>query len=419
MQINIHAMKYSTVSKTFMMIGLLMAGFAAGAQDVMDRYLVIAAENNPGLRSRFNAYMAALETVPQAGALPDPQLAFGYFIRPVETRLGPQEFRISASQMFPWFGTLKTREKTASSQARAKYETFLEARSDLFNQVRATYYSLYFNEKAISIVRDNIRILNTFRKLALAKIEAGRTSTVDRYRIDMEMGDLENRLALLMDQQTSLEVEFFNLLNTEQEPIVFPDTLWDSAPVMERHEILDTILARNHQLLSLELQRDALSNRKKLAGKEGRPDFSVGLDYIFIGEGQDQSGFNDALMFPRIGITIPLYREKYRSMVREAAYLETAKENEKAEKENRLETMFEKIWKEYLDASRRRTLYGRQKDLAEKSIRLLHTSYATDGSNFEEILRMERKLLFYALELERARADRQAAISFMDYLSGG
>ena len=101
-------MKYSALIKTSLITGFLAAGLSAGAQDVIDRYLVLAAENNPGLRSRFNAYMAALETVPQAGALPDPQLAFAYFIRPVETRLGPQEFRISASQMFPWFGTLRT-----------------------------------------------------------------------------------------------------------------------------------------------------------------------------------------------------------------------------------------------------------------------------------------------------------------------
>jgi len=123
-------------------------------------------------------------------------------------------------------------------------------------------------------------------------------------------------------------------------------------------------------------------------------------------------------MFPRIGITIPLYREKYSSMIREAAYLETARENEKTEKENRLETLFENTWNEYLDASRRMTLYRRQEQLAQKSIRLLETAYATDGNSFEEILRMERKLLFYALELERARTDRQAAISFMDYLRG-
>jgi outer membrane protein TolC len=145
----------------------------------------------------------------------------------------------------------------------------------------------------------------------------------------------------------------------------------------------------------------------------------VGVDYIFIGPGQENFSNNDAWMFPRIGITIPLYRKKYRSMIKEAAYLQTAKENEKSEKENRLETLLENSWKEYMDASRRKTLYSGQKDLAQRSMRLLETEYATAGSNFEEILRMERKLLFYSLELERARADKQAAISFMEYLKGG
>ncbi|HDS08095.1 MAG TPA: TolC family protein [Bacteroides sp.] len=411
-------MKYAIFHKIILITLLLVTGVPAGTQEPLDSYLVLAAENNPGLRGRFNEYLAAMETVPQAGALPDPNLAFGYFIRPVETRLGPQEFRISASQMFPWFGTLHARETMATRQASAKYEAFREARSALFNEVRHTYYSLYFNEKAISIVRDNIRILDTFRNLALVKIEAGMGSVVDRYRIDMETGDLENRLALLMDRKAALEVEFFNLLHTEQEPVLFPDTLWNRDPVLDKQAISDSILAMNHQLLSLDFQREALGAGKDLARKQGRPDFSVGVDYIFIGEGPDQGGFNDALMFPRIGITIPLYREKYSSMIREAAYLETARENEKTEKENRLETLFENTWNEYLDASRRMTLYRRQEQLAQKSIRLLETAYATDGNSFEEILRMERKLLFYALELERARTDRQAAISFMDYLRG-
>jgi hypothetical protein len=44
--------------------------------------------------------------------------------------------------------------------------------------------------------------------------------------------------------------------------------------------------------------------------------------------------------------------------------------------------------------------------------------YTTANKNFEEILRMERKQLFYALELEKARSDKQAAVSFIDYLAG-
>lgn len=49
---------------------------------------------------------------------------------------------------------------------------------------------------------------------------------------------------------------------------------------------------------------------------------------------------------------------------------------------------------------------------------LLETEYATGNTNFEEILRMERKVLKYNLELEKAYADKQAAISFITYLMG-
>jgi hypothetical protein len=44
--------------------------------------------------------------------------------------------------------------------------------------------------------------------------------------------------------------------------------------------------------------------------------------------------------------------------------------------------------------------------------------YATADKNFEEVLRMERKQLFYALQLEKARADKQAGVSFINYLMG-
>jgi outer membrane protein, heavy metal efflux system len=45
----------------------------------LDDYLLIAAENNPNLKAKYFQYQAALERVPQAGSLPDPQLSFGIF----------------------------------------------------------------------------------------------------------------------------------------------------------------------------------------------------------------------------------------------------------------------------------------------------------------------------------------------------
>ncbi len=405
--------------KIIIVILFLLISSLVSAQNELIIYLETASKNNPGLKAKFNKYMAALESVPQVKALPDPSIAFGYFIQPVETRVGPQRFKISVTQMFPWFGTLKSKENVAIQEAKAKYEMFEDARADLFNEVRSTYYNLYFNRKAIDITMDNIDILVIFRKLATIKVEAGLVSAVDEYRIEMEIGDLENQLARLRDNQFVLKVMFNNLLNVDNDAeVIIPVLLWESDLNFSRQAILDSIRIGNHQLLSIDFQSTALSYRREVVSKRGKPDLSLGLDYIAVDKGENNLAGTDAFMFPKVGITIPLYRNKYKAMVQEVVYLEVAKENEKIERTNVLETLFENWWKEYNDAERRIQLYYSQLALAQKALNLLETQYATGNSNFEEVLRMERKALKYNLELEKARSDKQAAISFITYLMG-
>ena len=190
--------------------------------------------------------MAALEVAPQVKALPDPQVAFGYFIQPVETRVGPQQFKISASQMFPWFGTLKAKENVAIQAAKAKYEAFQEAKSKLFNDVRSTYFNLYFTQKAIAVTKENLELLNSIQKMALIKVEAGLVPAVDEYRIEMELGDLENQLALLNDKFDAQVVMFNNLLNNNDNGQVrIPEILWETEPSISKMAMLDSIRAES------------------------------------------------------------------------------------------------------------------------------------------------------------------------------
>nr|MDA3954912.1 TolC family protein [Bacteroidales bacterium] len=278
---------------------------------------------------------------------------------------------------------------------------------------------LYFNTKAIAITYENIDILNVFQQLAYIKVEAGLVSAVDEYRIEMEIGDLENQLTLLKDKEYVLQVMFNNLLNIDDnETILFPDILWTNDISLSRQAVLDSIRTKNHQLLSIDFQTEALRFKKDVAEKNGKPSFNIGLDYTFVGKGDNNMAGTDAFMFPKIGITIPLYRNKYKAMVQEVVYLEVAKENEKIDKTNVLETLFENGWKDYLDADRRISLFNSQLNLAQKSLRMLETDYSTGNKNFEEVLRMERRLLKYNLELEKSRTDKQAAISFINYLMG-
>ena len=63
-------------------------------------------------------------------------------------------------------------------------------------------------------------------------------------------------------------------------------------------------------------------------------------------------------------------------------------------------------------------LYQRQTALAYQAMEILQTDYATNNKDFEEVLRMEKRVLKYALELEKARADINASIAFIYYLMG-
>jgi len=389
------------------------------AQDKLNEYLETAAKNNPALKARFNEYNASLEKVPQVGALPDPQLTFGYFIMPVETKNGPQQAKVSFTQMFPWFGTLNSKEDVFISAAKSKYENFEDAKSKLFFEVKSTYYDLYFIKKGIDITLENITILETFKRLALIKIEAGTASGVDALRVELELNDLENNLALLKDKWFVNTVKFNNLLNVDNNSdIQIPGTLWIDDIEYSRQAIIDSLTQNNHQLKSLDLMKESFAHNEHQGRKLGSPNIILGVDYTAIGNlGTSPDAGKDALMV-KFGITIPLYRKKYSAMINEAIIQQQVIEGKKEDKINILETLFEKVYSEYADANRRIELYQKQSDIAKRAIKLLENEYANNGKNFEEILRMDKSVLKYSIELEKARADKQAAIAFINYLMG-
>ena len=145
---------------------------------------------------------------------------------PSKPGLGHKRQRFRPPQMFPWFGTLGARKDAATEMAKAKYEAFEEAKSRLFYDVKSTWYNLYVTQKSINITLDNIDLLNSLRRLSLIKVESGMASTVDVLRVEIEISDLENQLALLKDNYFTQQTMFNNLLNVdENRQINLPDTL--------------------------------------------------------------------------------------------------------------------------------------------------------------------------------------------------
>lgn len=408
---------------TLILIGyLLLTGHVLQAQSELDPYLEKAAQNNPGLKAKFNQYLATLEKVPQVGTLPDPQVMFGVFVKPVQTRVGAQKANISLSQAFPWFGTLGAQERTVTQMAKADYEVFEDAKLRLFNDVKAVYYQLYYLEKAITITEENLRFLETFRQLSKVAFESGKSGFVDVLRVEMEWEDLNNQFYYLKDSRRPLEARFEALMNESLgSPIQFPDTLWTEEIQPQKATLIDSLKMNSPVLRKFDYEQASFASQEDVARRKGLPSFNVGFTYINIAPRTDMvvpGNGQDALLLPQVGVSVPLYREKYRSMVKESQIQQEAVAFNKKDAENKLVTDLEKVYRDYLDAQRRVTLFHKQTRYADQSLDLLTTAYSTDGKNFEEVIRMERRWLNYSLELEKARVEQNSFASSINYLIG-
>jgi len=406
---------------TILVLGFVLGFSGLQAQTQLQVYQDTAALNNPSIQSLYRQYEMVKQKAPQIGTLPDLKFAAGYFISPVETRVGPQQATLGVSQSFPWFGQLDAQEKSVIEKANVVLEMFNNERSKINFDVSTTYNNLYVLRAAIRITGENILLLNTMKVLANVKFESGKGSMVDVLRIEMELRELENQIKYLEDSERPLVVQFEQLLNTKlTKKINFPEVLWSNKLSIDRAVIDDSVQLANPSILSLQHEILSFDQEVIAAQKIGAPSFTVGLNYTFVGQRQGYTGEDNGrdVILPTIGVKIPLYRKKYDALIREK---EIAKESVSLKKDNlsnELKTKLANGFRDYDDAIRRVDLYLELTKYARQALDVLMAEYTSAETNFEEVIRMDRKLLKYELELEKARADQNTTVAYINYLMG-
>ena len=405
--------------KKYIIITVITLGFSilANAQS-LDEYFKIAAENNPGLQAKYKSFEAAMERVAQVSSLPDPNLSFGYFISPVETRVGPHRARFSLTQMFPWFGTLKAQEDVATLMAEAKYQEFLDVRNKLFYQVAAAYYPLFELKRLVEIENENISILTSYKEIASVKFQNGKGAMVDVLRVDIMLKDAATNLSILEQKKKPLETRFNTLLNRqEDETIIVQDSLYvENLPLTYRR---DSLLTSNPLLDELDLKIKASEAQELAATKQGMPKIGVGLDYVIVGQRTDMSvpdNGQDVLM-PMVTMSLPIFRGKYKAAQKEAQLMQESYALQKEDAVNRLTSTYEMIWFEIQKQLDQIILYEEQIITSQQSLNLLFTAYGNSGKDFEEVLRMQQQILKYQKMKATALSDYNIAIAELDYIT--
>jgi cobalt-zinc-cadmium efflux system outer membrane protein len=397
---------------------LMILGVTAGQAQTLDGYFSVAAENNPGLQAKYKEFEAALQKVPQVSTLPDPSFSFGYFISPVETRVGPQRSKFSLTQMFPWFGTLKAQGDAAALMAEAKYQLFLDARNQLYYQVAAAYFPLYELNQWKQIEQDNIDILQSYKTISNSKFKNGSAPMVDVLRVDIMLKEATTSLSILNEKEKPLRTTFNKLLNRdENEAVTINDSLaTESLPDSFRK---DSLLTGNPMLDALDLKIKASEASEIAAQKQGLPRVGVGLDYVIVGERTDMDladNGKDVLM-PMVSASIPLFRKKYKAAEKEAQLMRDSYVLQKSEMKNSLLSNYETAWFRIQQQKQLLSLYEQQIQTSQQSLNLLFTSYGNSGKEFEEVLRMQQQLLKYKKLKATAEVQYQVALAKLNYIT--
>ena len=389
---------------------------------VLEDYLKLAMDRNPGLRFAFSLWTAELEKSGHAGALPDPVLSYAYYVENVETRVGPQEHRFGLRQSIPWFGTLGAKKDAASKMADVAFQKLESKRQKLFYQVKAGFYDYYFMGRNLEIAIANFELLRFWESLAQVKYQVGLSQHPDLIKAQVELGKLDDLRISLESKLDPTGARFRALLNLpDSVRLPIPDSLAVPEFALDRDAILDSIRINNPDLLALSslIERDAANLR--LANHSALPSFSIGVDYIQTGPALNpqltESG-KDPWMIG-VGVSLPIWFGKNKARRSEARARLRSAQYDLENNRNQLMAYAEQVLFAYDDALRKLGFYrDGLTPKAEQSLNASYASYQAGGTDFLNVLDAQRQLLEFQLAAEREKVWLAKAAAELEMLSG-
>lgn len=414
-----------------LMLFLFLSSFplvsqAPGPNGYLQNLLAEAALNNPGLKAAFHQWKAALEKVPQVRALPNPQLNFAYFIREVETRVGPQQGKAGIMQMFPWFGKLKLKGNAALEAAEAERHKYENVKLNLFYRVKEAYFDYYYITRTITILKANVQLLEYLESVIEAKYRTGAASYSNLLKIQVELDKLQNRLQSAEEVLKPVKARLNAALNRPPEaplpiPGKIPTDIQPDKLQISPDRLKELLKKDNPALKSIDSMAAMEQVNIKLAKKNSFPDFSIGIDYMFTGEAR-MSGVPDSGKDPiaaMLSIRLPLWSKKNKAAVKEADARHRAALNKKKEEENRLLARLEMVLFQYRETQRKIALY---KDSllprAQQALEVTRSAFETGKADFLDFIDSQRIYLAFELEYEKAKTGFAKRLAELEMLVG-
>jgi outer membrane protein TolC len=383
-------------------------------------YLQTALGQSPQLKAAYAAWDAEVRGIQGAATLPEPTLGLGVFLRSVETRVGPQQARISLQQSLPWPTELSGRHDAAVAQARIAQAQFDAVVLDVSAQVLNAYWTLWEVRETRRAHSAHVVVLEDLSTTLRARLETGSATLADVQQVDLTRARLEDSL-LSLDAQERRAVARLRAviggvpgeLPTLQGPVVAQE------PELNLDQV--TEMASAHPLIGAAGAReDAAQAAVQVAQSQRAPGLTLGVDWMPTGPSamDDVESGKDAVMLG-VGFRIPLWQRAYAEDVRAMTAMQDLRAAQSQGLRVQLSAQVEDAYIRVVDGARRVDVV--QYSLlpqAEGTYAALLGSYAVGKANVAQVLLAQRDLLELQVLLDREQAELERAWADLEQLCG-
>jgi outer membrane protein TolC len=391
----------------------------AGPPLTLAKLVQEATERNPEILAALRTVEAKRARIPQAGAWPDPTVSLSYggnALPPFNLMRGdPSSARqVMAEQVIPYPGKTRLRTEIASREADAETLAYEAVARRVAAEVKQAYFDLAYIDRSLAILQKDREGLEGFEKVTEIHYSVGRAAQQDVLRAQLELTRLSGRVALLNQQQRTLEAQLNSLRNVPiDSPVGAPALVRPSAFVYTQEQLQDAAQA-NYPVLK---QRRTMVDQNRLsvdlARKEVRPDFSVGYTYMQRDGLPDMYGIT-------LSTSLPLFRHRKQDMAiaEAAANLESARQMQA----NEVTLLRYQVKQDFLEIQATEQLLKLySQGIAQQSSLTLESSinsYETGGVDFLNVLSNFLTVIDSELDYHLQVSNHEKALARLEELTG-
>lgn len=400
-----------------------VAAELSGPQAV-DVYVRYALAQNAGVQAARKRIDAAAMRVPQAASLKDPMLdvtGWPFYPNVPQTASGRMTADVMVSQEVPWFGKLGTKAAAAEEEVNAARAQLATAELKTIEQVKRTYYDLYFVQKAIRVTEEDRDVLARLIEVADALYKTNKTSQQDLLRLQAELSNVDSELIRMRQMLAAAQADLAQVLHVSPEtPLAAAEQLSPEDVPRDIDAVYRQAVASRPELHAMlaEIERDR--RMVDLARLEYFPDatFKFGWGDMTTNRALAPSADGIDNLTAGLSVNLPLYRGRLNAAVREAEATAVASAREydqlKDDTLGDVKRLFTQAASQRdMDALFRESIIPKTRqalDVATRGYQVGDTEFADLIANWRELLRFRIAQLQLEAQLRQTLASLERVV---------